>query len=433
MKAMVTAKPGSTRFVYPVLVSPWFIVALAFALRLENILAHHLYLIPANQDHAFFGFEMGRLARSIASGKGFSQVFDASSESTAWWTPVFPLLLGGIFKIFGIYSAKSALVILTLNSLFSALTCATIFFIAKETLGRMTAVWSAWAWALLPYAIYWPTHHIWETSLTALLVTIAILCTLRMVDSQSFLRWAAFGALWGFIALSNAVLLSFLPVALFWIGRNHPRGLAKSFQLLALFAAAVLLVIAPWIFRNEIVMGRFIFPRSNLGFELYMGNHGEGYSRGSFRGPFWNEVERNKYEMLGELPYMSDKLKLATAFIAQHPGTFVRFSMERAVFFWITSPDEYWLMRGRNFLRMSLLAVLDLTGLAGLYLAFKNRVRGTLLFAGVLFFYPLVYYVTHVESRYSHPLAPLVLMLVIYAISEFYGRYQHSDLKPRLL
>jgi 4-amino-4-deoxy-L-arabinose transferase-like glycosyltransferase len=422
MKTTATEPRASASPMLLLLTSPWFIVAVAFALRLENIVAHHLYVIPADQDHALFGFEMGRLARSIAQGKGFSAVFDASSGPTAWWTPVFPLLLGGIFKVFGVYSSKAALVIFALNSLFSALTCGSMFLIARETLGRMTAILSAWAWALLPYAIYWPTHHIWDTSLSAFLLTLAILCTMRMADSRRWVHWAGFGLLWGLIALTNAVMLSFLPVALLWIRRARPRYYLAHSRELAVFAIAVALVIGPWILRNERVMGKFIFPRSNLGFELYMGNHGEGYNRGNFWGPFVNPVERKRYDELGELAYMADKQKRAVSFIMEHPGVFALSSVKRAIFFWITPPDEYFLLRGRNMFRQSIFLVITLLGLDGLYLARKNRLRGAVLFGGVLFFYPLIYYVTHVDSRYYHPLAPIMFMLSAFTISDTYRK-----------
>jgi 4-amino-4-deoxy-L-arabinose transferase-like glycosyltransferase len=397
--------------------SPWFIAAVAFMIRLENIIAHHLYRIPADLDHSFFGFEMGRLARSVALGHGFSAVFDAGSGPTAWWTPVFPLLLGGIFKVFGIYSSPSALIILSLNSLFSALTCGAIFLVASETLGQTTAILSAWAWAFLPYAIYWPTHHIWETSLSALLLTVAVLCTLRMAVSTRRMAWLGFGLFWGVVALSNAVMLSFLPVALLWIWRNRARGDLSYFRKLAIFTVAFVFVITPWTVRNQRVMGKFIFPRSNFGFELYMGNHGEGYSRGNFRGPFWNLAERQQYDEEGEIAYMSNKLQGAKHFIAGHRGDFVRSSLKRALFFWITAPDEYWLWRGRNLFRQAVFLAVALSGFTGLYLAKKNRRRGVLLLGGVLFFYPLVYYMTHVESRYSHPLAPVMVMLIVYAMA----------------
>jgi 4-amino-4-deoxy-L-arabinose transferase-like glycosyltransferase len=417
MSAGVTEARRSTSRILILLTSLWFIVAVAFALRLENILAHHLYIIPADNDHSLFGFEMGRLARSIAQGKGFSAVFDSASGPTAWWTPVFPLLLGGIFKIFGIYSAQSALVILSLNSLFSALTCVAIFLIANETLGRTTAVVSAWVWALLPYSIYWPTHHIWETSLSAFLLSLAILCTLRMAESQSLIHWAGFGLLWGLIALTNAVMLSFLPVALLWIWRARPRRFVAYSRELGIFVLIVAFAVAPWILRNERVMGKFIFPRSNFGFELYMGNHGEGYNRGNFWGPFVNPAERKKYDALGEIAYMAEKQKLAVSFIAQHPGVFALSSLKRAIFFWITPPDEYFLWRGRNLLRQGVFLIITTLGLGGLYLAHRNQLRGVLLFGGVLFFYPLIYYILHVDSRYAHPIAPVMLMLSVYGIA----------------
>ena len=415
----ITALPSFTRRIHALLTAPWFIVVVAFALRMENILAHHLYVIPPDLDHSLFGFEMGRLARSLALGQGFSRVFDNGSGPTAWWTPVFPLLLSGIFKIFGIYSSNSALVILSLNSLFSALTCGTTFLIANEILGRTTALLAAWVWAVLPYAIYWPTHHIWETSLSAFLLTLVIFCSLRMADEPSLMRWAAFGLLWGFVALTNAVMLSFLPVSLLWIARSHPRTHSASREL-AVFAVMVGLTISPWILRNQHVMGKLIFPRSNFGFELYMGNHGEGYSRGTFRGPFWSLRERQEYDTLGEVAYMSNKQRRSVAFIAQHPSDFVLSSLKRTLFFWITAPDEYWLLRGRNSYRPSLFLGITLTGFAGLYLANRDRLRGAPLLGGVLFFYPLVYYFTHVESRYSHPLAPVMVMLVMYAILKAY-------------
>jgi hypothetical protein len=182
----------------------------------------------------------------------------------------------------------------------------------------------------------------------------------------------------------------------------------------------VVLVITPWVVRNKRAMGKFIFPRSNFGFELYMGNHGEGYNRGNFWGPIVNPVESEKYDKLGEIAYMADKQKQAVAFIAQHPGVFAVCTLQRMIFFWTTSPDEYWVMRGRNISRLSLFLMISLAAATGLYLANRNRLRGVLLLGGVLFFYALVYYITHVESRYYHPIAPVVLMLAVYAISELY-------------
>src|SRR5882724_10509956 len=107
---------------------PWrhpvfFITLTAFLLRLAVIMIGHSYRITPRRDHFQFGWEMGRIARSIALGQGFSSPTDFSTGPTAWAPPLYPYLLTGIFKVLGVYSSGSAAVILAINSIFSALTC----------------------------------------------------------------------------------------------------------------------------------------------------------------------------------------------------------------------------------------------------------------------------------------------------------------------
>jgi hypothetical protein len=61
------------------------------------------------RDHWRLGGEAGRIARSITEGEGFSNPLFGQTGPTAWLAPVFPYLLAGIFKIFGIYSKSSAI------------------------------------------------------------------------------------------------------------------------------------------------------------------------------------------------------------------------------------------------------------------------------------------------------------------------------------
>src|SRR5438105_11171220 len=107
----------------PFVRSVWFIVLVAFALRLAVITVGHTYKITPRRDHFQFGWEMGRLARSIATGQGFSSPTDLPSGPSAWAPPLYPYILAGVFKLFGIYSNASGWIILALNSIFAALTC----------------------------------------------------------------------------------------------------------------------------------------------------------------------------------------------------------------------------------------------------------------------------------------------------------------------
>ncbi len=51
-----------------------------------------------------FLFESGNIAHSLATGHGFSSPFRVDTGPTAWMTPLFPLLLAGIFRVFGAYT-----------------------------------------------------------------------------------------------------------------------------------------------------------------------------------------------------------------------------------------------------------------------------------------------------------------------------------------
>src|SRR5208282_4636313 len=146
----------------PAWTSPTWIAAIALLLRVSWIIIGHTYKFKDTDDNFGFGWEMGRIAASLASGHGFSSPFGPATGPTAWEPPLYPYLTAGVFLIFGIYSQASAFVLLSLNSVFSALTCIPIFLIARRIFSEKVAVASAWAWALLPNVIFWCTRAIWE-------------------------------------------------------------------------------------------------------------------------------------------------------------------------------------------------------------------------------------------------------------------------------
>src|SRR5580692_3605265 len=178
--------------------SPWSMVLAALALRLFVMCLTYQIQLDPSQDHLAFGWETGRVARSIVTGNGFSSPYSKPTGPTALIPPVYPYLVAGIFKLFGIYTASSALVLLTLNNLFSSLTCLPVYRIARKVFGLQVAAWAGWAWAIFPYSIGLSNTVIWETSLTTLLFSVAILRTLQLEKSNRTLDWIAHGLLWGF-------------------------------------------------------------------------------------------------------------------------------------------------------------------------------------------------------------------------------------------
>jgi 4-amino-4-deoxy-L-arabinose transferase-like glycosyltransferase len=397
-----------------------FIVLIALLLRLAVITVGHTYRITPRRDHFQFGWEMGRLARSIATGQGFSSPTDLPTGPSAWAPPLYPYILAGVFKLFGVYSALSAWVILAFNSTFAALTCLTLYRIAERIYGIAVARATAWTWAVFPYAIYWPVRVVWETSFTTFLLSLALLLTLRMADEPPRPRtWILFGLLWSVIALTNTAVVSMLPFCLLWLLYRLPRR-PRQFVGAGLGLLTAALVVSPWLVRNYEVFGRFVFVRDNLPLEMYEANNDQSaglWTRNEHPGN--NPEAMRRFQELGELNFMAEKQREVRQFVRQHPGSFLKFTLERAAYFWIAPPQativagyDLMISRHTNFLLAAVFAF------AGLWLTIRNRKCGSFLLACFLLIYPLPYYLVNPFPRYKHPIEPEMIMLIVYLFWE---------------
>jgi len=397
---------------------PIVIALVALALRLLVMTAEHTYKADSGQESFAMGWETGRIAYSVAIGQGFSSPFQGKTGPTAWVAPLYPYLVAGVFKIFGIYSYQSSWVLLAINSLFSALTCLTIYSIAKETLGEKTALWSAWLWAVLPYSMYWAIRWVWETSLSAFLLSAVFLLTLRLKNSDGLKTWALFGLTWGAIALSNPSLLSLLPFALAWACYQRLREHKKWMGPAALAIVIFVLCVTPWMIRNYEVFGRFVFIRSNFGAELRLGNYEDADGLWKWqRHPSQNAAEFVTYQGMGEIAYAHERGREAMEFIRSHPAMFVSLSLKRAYYFWFGTPRTSGtpgLSRSRYvfFLLSTVLAFL------GSWLVIKQKKPGAFLYASLILVYPLVYYITFPHPRYRHPIEPEMMILGVWFVIE---------------
>lgn len=394
-------------------------VLIAFALRLAYILIAHTYRIKPDQDYFSFGYEMGRIGRAVASGYGFADPFGPHTGPTAWEPPLYPYLIATVFKLTGVYTQASALILLTLNSFFSALTCIPIFLIARKCFNAKVAVWSAWAWALLPTVMYWCVRWVWETSLATLILALIFWLTLQLQELPGTLPWIGLGLLWGVAGLVNTSLLSFLPASGLWLvycRRKQGRRWLAGSVLASLFLFAT---IGPWLVRNHQVFGRWVFIRSNFGAELRLGNGpGADGTWMAYLHPTQNPVELRRYEQMGEIAYVAARKGEALDFIRADYARFIWISFKRFVYYWAGRPRESAsaaLIDNSAFLASSVLAIW------GLALALRGRRPGGWLFFWLVLCYPAIYYVVFPHARYRHPIEPELAILVAYVIAEARG------------
>jgi 4-amino-4-deoxy-L-arabinose transferase-like glycosyltransferase len=396
----------------------FWMVAIGFALRLGYILIAHTYKFKTLDNNFSFGFEMGRIGRALATGRGFADPFEGHTGATAWEPPLYPYLIAGVFNLTGVYSQASALILLSINSIFSALTCIPIFLIARKCFSEKVAVWTAWMWALLPPVMFWCTRWVWETSLAALLLAAIFWLTLEMEDLTGVKPWIAFGMLWGVAALTNTSLITFLPASGLWAWyrcwKKHRLALAGAF-LASLFFGATL---APWLVRNCETFGKFVFIRSNFGAELRLGNGpGADGTWMQYLHPSQNLTELRRYQQMGELAYVVERKREALDFIRADYGRFAWISVKRFIYYWGGVPRSSEIpalapFKNSVFLASSVLAFW------GLGRALRKGLPGAWLFLWLILSYTTMYYFVFPLPRYRHPIEPELGILIVYVISE---------------
>jgi 4-amino-4-deoxy-L-arabinose transferase-like glycosyltransferase len=412
--------------------SPGAMIVVALALRLILMTFVYPQQLSLDRDHFDFGSEMGRIARSIVTGQGFSNPYPEPTGPTALVAPVYPFLLAGVFKVFGIYTTASAFAILTLNDLFSAFTCLPVFLIARRIFGLRVAVWSGWVWVFFPWSVALGNLWVWDITLVTLLLTLLLLATLRLESPASYGAWVGYGLLWALAGLTNPAALSTLPFLGAWIWWRHKKRGGNCTGQAAVASLVFLVLMAPWLVRNYRVFGEFIPVRDGFGMEFLVGNNDDSSVPAAEKMlPADNHIELEKVQQVGEAAYMAEKNEAAKAFVARHPLRFMGLTLRRIVFTWTNmwdfhvtwAPDEFGLP---NILTTSLFSLL---AFFGLFRAIREDRIGAIPLAIMLLCFPAVYYLTHPHLRYRHPIDPEVVICAVYGVMFFRGRETDSPVK----
>ena len=399
---------------------------LAFAWDQERQIPRDI-LAPAS-----FAQETGSIASALAQGKGFSSPFGRETGPTAWLTPVYPLLVAGVFRAFGIFTRASFFTVFFLNALFSSAVCIVIFHVGKRISGLGLASAAAWLWAVFPNAIMVPFEWVWDTCLAALLSALLLWATLELAESQRLQDWCLYGLLWGLVLMTNPSLGSLLPFLLGWAAyrvqcKKHPQVLVKILAA----AGIAFLCCVPWTVRNYTQFHRLVPLRSNFPLELYIGNNNNYASRQFVWPPKINkDIELFRYFKLGESAFMDDEHRKAMAFIYAHPKIFIELTWERFITFWAGLPEPLLAFERTDSALVRALLICNtlaaIGGLLGLVILICKRNPYAFPAAVYPIVFPWLYYITHPNLRYRHPIDPIVLLLFAVAVLSPFGLRRRS-------
>jgi hypothetical protein len=386
------------------------IFALALFLR---IVAAALTLV-SHPRHWFFdnAADLGYLAQSLASGRGFSSPFGGSTGPSALITPGYPLLIALVFKVCGAWTTLAAVTIIALQVFFATLTVAALMHGANRIFGAATANLAGLVWAVSVPLLLLPGIF-WETCLSTLLLCGSVLFALHISEGASTRMWLAAGAYCGVTLLVNPALIPAMLSIFAWAAfRTRP----ASFVRPAMGAVVMFIIFALWPIRNVRVMRAPILLRSSFGYELWQGNRPS--SDGAFDDslyPLHNKVEYAQYAAEGEVAYMRSKSVRAEAYIRARPGAFFWLTAKRVARFWIGTRGT------ENLPEVEFHTVTTLAlGVLGLFLLWRSHTSIAFLFMLPLLLFPLPYYITDARFRYRFVVDPLMTILAAYAVTQMW-------------
>lgn len=198
------------------------------------------------------------------SGK-FDYLDERQGEGLTTYRPPFlPLLMSITYRIFG----RTFWPIRVINSLFLAITCAIVFIIISRRFGIFPGLLSALLFFFDPRFLYYGSLILTEAP-AILVVTVLCWIFLLTVEAKSVRRALWLGGIIGIAFLVRSVFILWVPIiALGIYALGKPRTILwfslSAFRLPSFFLASFIIVTAPWMIRNCVVLGGY-YPLGTMG------------------------------------------------------------------------------------------------------------------------------------------------------------------------
>ncbi|HYM15084.1 MAG TPA: glycosyltransferase family 39 protein [Dehalococcoidia bacterium] len=248
----------------------FLVILIAAAVRIAWIIFVHPNPADGRFDDTAWYYAA---ARFFAHGDGYVNPF--TGTPTAAWPPGYPVALGVLFKIAGTGTTQAY----AANVVLATATVAVVYAIAHTLFDRRTALVAALALALWPGQIYFSSLTLSEPLFTFLFALGFLLIVLvPRAGAWRGTALLALGVVVGAAALTRGQALILLPLALAGWGMAGYRW-RPAFAWVALAGVAAALVIAPWVVRNDHQLGSPVLISTNLGPNLWIGNHSDATGR----------------------------------------------------------------------------------------------------------------------------------------------------------
>jgi hypothetical protein len=374
--------------------------------------------------------EMEHVAMSWAATGELANPYATPTGPTAHVTPVYPILLGSIYRIFGT-GAAGRLAQSVFGCTASAARCALLLPLAILLgLGIRTGLIASVLSLFYISAFNTEVHGSWEAPLMALFLMGVTALAVRFGRAPAFrFRTAAgYGVLAGFGVLLSPTVAP--PMAAFLLctvplGRRQWKRYAAW---LAVLGATAFAVVLPWLIRNERVLGSPVI-RSNFGLELSLAYNDSEKASALDPGivashPLVNRAVSRHVAAVGEIAFNRERKKQALDWIRSHPAATLRLLGEHFVYFWFPP--------AANILVRAALAAVTLCAAIGLAILPRRSRLAARLIGLIWISFPLIYYITYWSSRYRYPMGWTLLLCTAVLLDSLWCKYVPHRVTPRV-
>jgi len=355
----------------------------------------------------------GVIAKNLLHGHGF--VIESGSAPTLLRGPLYPLFLVFTYSVFG----ENLFVVQFIQSLLGALTCFIIYLIVIDIFDKKTAILSAFAFTLYPLFI-WYTARIWVETLFTFLLSILVLSLVKFMKAPSNIKALWIGITLGIINLCKSVLLLF-PIFLLFVFLVLSWHKKKEVLLnICLIVISMLLVIAPWTYRNYRVSGHFI-PVQIFGVHILAGDINIEKAIGSKEhrmpspkeyGEVYDNITRSVELKTGKkLDPVEQEVTIRNYLLRKYlssPAFFFKKAAIQSVQFWYLGGDKL-----RSLLFAIMQSALLIPGLFGVIYAAKRKFF-ILPLVLIIIYFIFIHAVSFGAARYSIPIIPYVGIFAAY-------------------
>jgi 4-amino-4-deoxy-L-arabinose transferase-like glycosyltransferase len=357
---------------------------------------------------------------------------DATAQITAIREPV-PVFL---YALFAKLSGDSPKVLQFQQVLYNLLTLLPVFFLGKELHGTTTGLLAAMAWATyLP--VLRVEAHLNGDVLAALLVTTGTLMFVRATRRTQLSNWLGFGLFFGLAILTRTatMLVAFALVGgyILYLGWKKSRAVstpAIPIRHILISIGLLVVTVSPWVIRNWIAFSEPVIGTTLIGYNLYRHN---------------SDVT---VEVMPHYVGSNEATVEIEAFIAQHPELLTplneaqadRIYRDGAIARILANPEEYIELFLYRFLPLwfnigvleqynKSMTILDrlivFQQLVLLFLFLVGVRKGdwlTRLIAFSILIFVLSYMAVDSQLRYMLPVAPLVVIVGVLGLVNFWPR-----------